>query len=411
MSMTPPSTVFQLLRSLSTWRVHTFVRYKGSVRKAQIASLLIPPPPPISTARSYSSESKPEDAAAGGAASTEASTEGASYGPSGSNTNSPLLTKLFPQTSPEVYSRSEEERKDREEEEQEENERAWQRMKLGFAVFGGCGVAIGLWALYELGKPQVDENGQIIVDEFTERPLVQQYLQRMWKSMHYYHKLIQEPSRAKLLPDPFQPPYVQQRYTLVLEMNDVLVHPDWTYQTGWRFKKRPGVDHFLAECAKEFEIVLFTAEQGLTVYPIIDALDPNGYIMYRLVRDATHFVDGHHVKNLDNLNRDLSKVIVVDWDANATKMHPDNTFGISRWLGNDDDGQLNDLLSFLKLIAQSNVDDVREVLHYYRQFDDPITQFRENQRKLAEQMEETQRLEQAKAKPMARQWSRNILGR
>jgi hypothetical protein len=45
-----------------------------------------------------------------------------------------------------------------------------------------------------------------------------------------------------------------------------------------------------------------------TVFPILDALDPNGYIMYRLVRDATHFVDGHHVKDLDCLNRELSKV-------------------------------------------------------------------------------------------------------
>jgi hypothetical protein len=45
-----------------------------------------------------------------------------------------------------------------------------------------------------------------------------------------------------------------------------------------------------------------------TVFPILDALDPNGYIMYRLVRDATHFVDGHHVKDLECLNRDLRKV-------------------------------------------------------------------------------------------------------
>ena len=30
--------------------------------------------------------------------------------------------------------------------------------------------------------------------------------------------------------------------------------------------------------------------------------------MYRLVRDATRFVDGHHIKDLDALNRDLSKV-------------------------------------------------------------------------------------------------------
>lgn len=63
------------------------------------------------------------------------------------------------------------------------------------------------------------------------------------------------------------------------------------------------------------------------------------------------------------------------------------------------------------VIAQNDVDDVREVLHYYRQFEDPINQFRENQRKLAEQMQEAERIEQAKTKPMVKQWSRSILGR
>jgi hypothetical protein len=33
-------------------------------------------------------------------------------------------------------------------------------------------------------------------------------------------------------------------------------------------------------------------------------------------------------------------------------------------------------------IKQSDVEDVRDVLEYYRQFDDPIETFRENQRKL-----------------------------
>lgn len=160
--------------------------------------------------------------------------------------------------------------------------------------------------------------------------------------------MIQLPSREKLLPDELKYPYVQPPYTLVLEMKDVLVHPDWTYQTGWRFKKRPGVDNFLEQLAGQFEIVIFTADQGMTVFPILDALDPHGYIMYRLVRDATHFVDGHHVKNLDNLNRDLKKVIVIDWDPNATKLHPENAFNIERWLGNDDDAGLYDLVAFLK---------------------------------------------------------------
>lgn len=66
---------------------------------------------------------------------------------------------------------------------------------------------------------------------------------------------------------------------------------------------------------------------------------------------------------------------------------------------------------YIAVIAQNDVDDVRDVLHYYRQFEDPISQFRENQRKLAEQMQEAERIEQAKTKPMVKQWSRGILGR
>lgn len=227
-------------------------------------------------------------------------------------------------------------------------------ISCSFWVAGGCGFLLSASAIYDLGSPELDVNGQIIEDEFSGLPIVQQYFKRMWKSLTYYQKMIQEPSREKLLPDPLKPPYIQPEYTLVLEMKDVLVHPDWTYQTGWRFKKRPGVDSFLEQLAGQFEIVIFTADQGMTVFPILDALDPNGYIMYRLVRDATHFVDGHHVKNLDNLNRDLRKVIVVDWDANSTKLHPNNSLNIERWMGNDDDTALFDLVAFLKSEFTSN---------------------------------------------------------
>lgn len=219
---------------------------------------------------------------------------------------------------------------------------------FSFYVFGAVTVIVSGYTVYDLGAPEHDSEGKIIEDEFSILPLPQQYFKRMWKSLTYYQKIIREPSRDKLLPDPLKPPYYQPKYTLVLEMKDVLVHPDWTYKTGWRFKKRPGVDAFLEQLAGDYEIVIYTADQGMTVFPILDALDPKGYIMYRLVRDATHFVDGHHVKNLDNLNRDLKKVIVIDWDPNSTKLHPENTFHVERWSGNDDDLTLLELVSFLK---------------------------------------------------------------
>ena len=43
---------------------------------------------------------------------------------------------------------------------------------------------------------------------------------------------------------------------------------------------------------------------------------------------------------------------------------------------------LSTLTFFYTAIKQSDVDDVRDVLRYYKNHDDPIEAFRENQRKL-----------------------------
>ncbi|XP_063230283.1 mitochondrial import inner membrane translocase subunit TIM50-C-like [Bacillus rossius redtenbacheri] len=296
-------------------------------------------------------------------------------------------------------------------EEQKKRDASWRTMKYSFIAFGASFGILGVYMFVELGGPQKDENGQVIVDEFSDMPLVKQYFCRMFSQLDYFKRAIREPSNKKLLPDPLKFPYIQPRYTLVLELRDVLVHPDWTYKTGWRFKKRPGVDKFLeAVGMPKFETVIYTAEQGMTVFPILDALDPNGHIMYRLVRDATHFVNGHHVKDLDCLNRDLSKVIVIDWDKNAVMFHPTNALIIKRWMGNDDDHTLADLAAFLTTIASENVEDVRVVLEYYQQFDDPLAAFRENQRKVLEQMQQEQKeKEQAKSQILTKGWTPSFL--
>lgn len=108
------------------------------------------------------------------------------------------------------------------------------------------------------------------------------------------------------------------------------------------------LDYFLETLHGKYEIVIYTAEQGMTVFPLIEAIDPKNIIAYKLVRDATYFTGGYHVKALDKLNRDLSKVICVDWNAKNVKFNPENLFNIRRWSGNDNDALLVDLASFLK---------------------------------------------------------------
>ena len=70
--------------------------------------------------------------------------------------------------------------------------------------------------------------------------------------------------------------------------------------------------------------------------------------MYRLFRDATRYEDGHHVKDLDCINRDLSKVIVIDWNEKSVKSHQRNALKLKQWKGNDDDRYLIDLALLLK---------------------------------------------------------------
>jgi mitochondrial import inner membrane translocase subunit TIM50 len=164
-------------------------------------------------------------------------------GPSGPQ----LLSKLFPQTavSDQAELQAEQEKKKQEEEgkaflvahdvfyteaiilldEKKEQEKQWKRMKLGFYLFGISAGGFGIYTIYELGQPERDAEGRIIEDEFSHLPTFEQYKRRILSSFNYYQKFVQEPSYDKLLPDPLKPPYIQPKYTLVLEMKDVLVHP------------------------------------------------------------------------------------------------------------------------------------------------------------------------------------------
>ncbi|XP_048358071.1 mitochondrial import inner membrane translocase subunit TIM50-like [Sphaerodactylus townsendi] len=129
-------------------------------------------------------------------------------------------------------------------------------------------------------------------------PVVIQQLRRAYKYFKDYRQMIIEPTSPKLLPDPLKEPYYQPPYTLVIELTDVLLHPEWSLVTGWRFKKRPGIDNLFQQLAPLYEIVIFTSETGMTAFPLIDSVDPHGFISYRLFRDATRYMDGHHVKVL-----------------------------------------------------------------------------------------------------------------
>ncbi|KAI4140812.1 MAG: hypothetical protein L6R39_005645, partial [Caloplaca ligustica] len=91
---------------------------------------------------------------------------------------------------------------------------------------------------------------------------------RLANTLDYYN----EPAFEKLLPDP--DPAWERPYTLVLSLEDLLVHSEWTREHGWRMAKRPGVDYFLRYLSQYYELVIFTSLPSMTGDPIIRKLDP-----------------------------------------------------------------------------------------------------------------------------------------
>lgn len=252
-------------------------------------------------------------------------------------------------------------------------------LTVGLGLFSVGGAATGLAMEYGQEKP-----GQ--PDEFSKLPWGVSHLSRGWKQLREdMRETFAEPSQPVLLPPPIGAAYGHTPYTLVLELTGVLVKPEWTYKTGWRFKKRPYIDYFLKQCGPPlFEIVIYTQEQGSTAFSMIDALDPQGFISYRLFKDSTKYIKGTHVKELNQLGRDMRRVIHLDWNEDACKTSPENCFILKKWDGESSDKALVELSDFLRAIANQGVDDVRPVLRYYAQFEDPMAKFKDNQRKAEE---------------------------
>ena len=190
---------------------------------------------------------------------------------------------------------------------------------------------------------------------------------RVGSFMSYYN----EPAFEKLLPDPPPPAYARP-YTLVVELNDLLVHSEWTREHGWRTAKRPGLDYFLGYLSQYYEVIVFTEQYAATSIPIVAKIDPyHSCVSGSLFREATKYENGKFIKDLSYMNRDLSKVVLVDTNPDAGSAQPENTIIIRPWTGNADDTELVAYVPFLEFLASQNFTDLRPILKQYADTDIP----------------------------------------
>lgn len=121
---------------------------------------------------------------------------------------------------------------------------------------------------------------------------------RLGSTMSYYR----DPVTTKLLPDEDADPNLRFPFVLVLSLEDMLVHSEWTRDKGWRIAKRPGMDYFLRYLSAYYEIALFTSQPMAMTEQILRKLDPYGVIRWPLFREATLYKDGGYIKVRNKTN-------------------------------------------------------------------------------------------------------------
>jgi mitochondrial import inner membrane translocase subunit TIM50 len=115
---------------------------------------------------------------------------------------------------------------------------------------------------------------------------------RLFSTISYYN----DPVTTKLLPDEEADPAFRMPFTLVLSLEDLLVHQEWTREKGWRIAKRPGLDYFLRYLSQYYELVLFTSQPSSMGDQVMRKLDPYMMVRWPLYREATLYKDGGYIK-------------------------------------------------------------------------------------------------------------------
>ena len=172
------------------------------------------------------------------------------------------------------------------------------------------------------------------------------------------------------VPVPFLTNKSNKPYTLVLDLDETLIHfkSNPNNESSGKIMIRPFLYDFLKNIKKDFELIIFTAATQDYADPIINAIEKDEkYFDHRLYRIHTTIIDNDFVKDLSKLGRDLNRTIIVDNMKQNYKNQPNNGITIRPFWGKDvEDTALVDLLDILIKIADKGMD-VINGLKYYKE--------------------------------------------
>ncbi|PSK39288.1 hypothetical protein C7M61_001895 [Candidozyma pseudohaemuli] len=271
----------------------------------------------------------------------------------------------------------------------------WSNIFYGATLVGGVGYLGYMARDWDSAEEQKDLEGGEIDNGYTPGLMYERLSRRMSKAFSFFS----EPVFENLLPPP-PPEQYRRPLTLVLALDDLLIHSSWDTKHGWRTAKRPGLDYFLGYLSQYYEIVVFSTNYQMTSERTVVKIDPlRAYIQYPLFREACRYKDGKVIKDLSLLNRDLNKTVAVEVDKDAVSMQPENAIMLKPWNG-ESDTTLVDLIPLLEYLATQPIKDVRPVIKSFSQSDDVIAEYKQREARLrAKWKEENKHLFERAGKP------------
>ncbi|CRG97937.1 NLI interacting factor-like phosphatase, putative [Plasmodium gallinaceum] len=127
--------------------------------------------------------------------------------------------------------------------------------------------------------------------------------------------------------------------------------------------KRPYIDLFFSSLYPLYEIIIFTTSIKSYADTVLNIIDIDHYIDKKFYReDCYEMNQNYYIKNLVNIKKEISKIILID-DSNASGLkYPENFFPIKKWQGDLNDTELLDIIPFFLNLRK--VKDIRSICSF-----------------------------------------------